>query len=47
MMNSPDNGAEMEMIMAGGISGLGGGNNMMIVDEFDDDRKSVQLSDKS
>ena len=26
----------MEMIMAGGISGLGGGN-MMIVDEFDDE----------
>jgi molecular chaperone DnaK (HSP70) len=36
MMNSSDNGAEMEMIMAGGISGLGG-DNMMIVDEFDDE----------
>ena len=38
MMNEDEdnNGAEMEMIMAGGISGLGGGN-MMIVDEFDDD----------
>ena len=38
MMNEDedDNGVEMEMIMAGGISGLGGGN-MMIVDEFDDE----------